>query len=83
MTETADIVVVTKPGVSALPASVRQVAASFEADLRPQFAGTSEPTLSTFWSETAPIAHAADLITRLLALPEVEGAYLKPPDSAP
>lgn len=83
MTDTADIVVVMKPGVSELPVSLRKVATEFPADLRPQFAGTSDPILSTFWIATASTAHAADLVTRLLELPEVDGAYLKPPDFAP
>lgn len=83
MIETANIIVVMKSGASEITESLSDLAASFQVDLRPQFAGTSDPTLKTFWSVRTPIMHAKELITRLLELPEVDGAYLKPADSIP
>lgn len=83
MSEGAEVVIVTKPGVAALPGSIRDTVASLKANVLPEPSGTLDASASRFWHIYAPADQAADLISKLVELPEVEGAYLKPPDSVP
>jgi hypothetical protein len=73
---------VLRPDVASdnVPESVAAVAEELGAKLTPQFAGTSDPTLSSYWLATTPAAHADEFTSRLLELPEVDGAYVKPTD---
>lgn len=83
MSEGAEVVIVTRPGVPALPGSVQNTVASFQANVLPQPAEPPDASASTFWHVYTSADQANDLISRLIELPEVEGAYLKPPDSMP
>lgn len=66
------------PGI--LPETVRALAASSGAAARPQFEGSADPSLSLFWLLRVPSQDADALVDGLRALPEVDGAYLKPTD---
>ncbi|GAB4100723.1 hypothetical protein [Sinomonas halotolerans] len=69
------------PDPQALPEAVRRAAASSGAEPRAQFEGTADPSLSLFWLLRVRPEDADALVETLLALPEVDGAYLKPPDA--
>ena len=45
-----------------------------------QFPSVDDPTLAVYWQVTAPAAEATELQEELLELPEVDGAYVKPPE---
>jgi hypothetical protein len=73
---------VLRPDVASdnIPESVAAVVEELGGKLTPQFAGTSDPTLSSYWLATIPAAHADECTSRLLELPAVDGAYIKPAD---
>lgn len=61
--------------------AVRELIGEYDATLRPMVPGVVDETLERYWLVTLPAADADDLIDRLLALPEVEGAYIPPTPS--
>ena len=82
MSDQAEVVVVTSTGIPVLPASVIDAVASFGAVALPGPV-LGDPSAGLFWRLTVPGAAAAALVARLLELPEVDGAYVKPSDAAP
>ena len=66
-------------GETAIDSSVLDTAREAGATLAPQHPGVDDPTLSTYFdADVADRGAAESLISALLALPEVDGAYLKP-----
>jgi hypothetical protein len=75
-----DIHLVLQRGAVGIPPSVADAVEGAGAAARPQFSGTSDPSLSTFWLVRVPHENAAGLVDSLRQLPDVDGAYITPPD---
>ncbi|HEU4540949.1 MAG TPA: hypothetical protein VFR23_07450 [Jiangellaceae bacterium] len=60
--------------------NVAEAVERHQAIITPQFPGVDDPALAVYWQVTAPPAEAAELQAELLELPEVDGAYVKPPE---
>lgn len=68
-----------REGDPATDSSVAAAARHVGATLAPQHPGVADPTLSTYFVATVADRGAAEsLVSALLPLPEVDGAYLKP-----
>lgn len=49
----------------------------------PLFSGNREAALECIWHVASPHDEAAEIIEKLLRVPGVEGAYIKPPEGLP
>ncbi len=49
----------------------------------PLFSDNREPTLERIWHVACPDHEAAEIVEKLLRIPGVEGAYVKPPEEPP
>jgi len=78
---TTEVHVMLAPEHRDATAAVRDLVGSHHATLRPLFPGVADVPLNRYWLVTVPAAEADGLIGRLLALPEVEGAYIPPTPS--
>jgi len=68
-----------RPHDPATHSSVRAAARQAGATITPQHPGVDDPALSSYFvADVADQAAAESLVSALLALPEVDGAYLKP-----
>lgn len=68
-----------REGDPATDSSVAAAARHAGATIAPQHPGVDDPTLSTYFvADVADRGAAESLVSALLALPEVDGAYLKP-----
>lgn len=83
MEKTLDIVVVLDPTHASVLADLRGWVTRSNAQLRPEFPGTEDPALSTFWIVSVPETDALELAASLNTLPGIEGAYIKPSDAMP
>lgn len=61
-------------------ASLTSTVGRHQATLEPQFPGVDDPALTVYWQVTVNAPEAAELQAELLDLPEVDGAYVKPPE---
>ncbi len=70
----------TSPSIDSIVRAARELGVS----LRPLHESTNDPTLAVYFVAGAPDRQtAARLIEQLEQMPEVEAAYIKPPDEAP
>lgn len=75
---TVNVVLHPDAGARRLPESVAAVVEELGGTATPQFDGSDDPGLLPYWLATTPAEHADELAERLRAMPEVDGAYLKP-----
>lgn len=78
---TTEVHVLLSPEHRDATAAVRDLVGSHHATLRPLFPDVADASLNRYLLVTLPAAEADGLIGRLLALPEVEGAYIPPTPS--
>lgn len=80
--ENATVVqIVLVPDQPAASPVLSAIAERYGASLSRQFDNTDDPALTPFWVATVPAAATEQFILSLRALPEVDGAYVKPGDS--